>query len=54
MFRNKVIDNDTHNFAPKGNIVASVPTGTGVMVMANKDVAVFDNEISGNALIGRR
>lgn len=49
VFRNKVVDNDTPNFAPKGNIVASVPTGTGVMVMANRDVHVFDNDIAGNA-----
>ncbi len=49
VFHNKIVDNDTQNFAPKGNIVASVPTGTGVMVMANHDVHVFDNAISGNA-----
>ena len=49
VYANKVVDNDTPNFAPKGNIVASVPTGTGVMVMANRDVHVFDNDISGNA-----
>lgn len=49
LFRNKVVQNDTPNFAPKGNIVASVPTGTGVMVMANRDVHVFENEIDGNA-----
>ncbi|MEO8115223.1 MAG: parallel beta-helix domain-containing protein, partial [Phenylobacterium sp.] len=48
VFRNKVVNNDTPNFAPKGNIVAGVPTGTGVMVMANRDVHVFDNEIDGN------
>ena len=49
IFHNEVVDNDTGNFAPKGNIVASVPTGTGVMIMANRDVHVFDNTISGNA-----
>ena len=48
VFRNRVVDNDTPNFAPKGNIVAGVPTGTGVMVMANRDVHVFENEIAGN------
>ena len=48
LFRNKVVDNDTPNFAPKGNIVAGVPTGTGIMVMANRNVHVFENEISGN------
>lgn len=48
LFRNKVVQNDTPNFAPKGNIVAGVPVGTGVMVMANRDVHVFENEIDGN------
>lgn len=48
LFRNKVVQNDTPNFAPKGNIVANVPTGTGVMIMANKGVHVFDNEIAEN------
>ena len=48
VFRNKVVQNDTSNFAPKGNIVAGVPTGTGVMVMANRDVHVFENEIADN------
>jgi parallel beta-helix repeat protein len=49
VFKNQVVDNDTPNFAPKGNIVAQVPTGTGVMVMANRDVHVFENRIDGNA-----
>jgi parallel beta-helix repeat protein len=48
IFRNRVVDNDTPNFAAPGNIVASVPTGTGVMVMANRNVHVFDNEVGGN------
>lgn len=48
LFRNKVVQNDTPNFAPKGNIVASVPTGTGVMIMANKNVHIFENEIAEN------
>ena len=48
VFDNKVIDNDTPNFAAKGNIVAQVPTGTGIMVMANRDVHVTGNHIDGN------
>ena len=52
LFRNRIVENDTPNFAPKGNIVASVPVGTGVMLMANRDVHVFDNEISGNQSSG--
>ena len=49
IYKNLILYNDTPNFAPKGNIVASVPTGTGVMVMANRDVHVFKNGITGNA-----
>jgi parallel beta-helix repeat protein len=48
VFRNRIVDNDTPNFAPKGNIVGNVPTGSGVMLMANRDVHVFDNTIDGN------
>jgi parallel beta-helix repeat protein len=48
VFDNNVVENDTPNFAPKGNIVASVPTGTGVMVMANADVFVFGNTLADN------
>lgn len=45
VFNNKIYDNNTQNFAPKGNIVGTVPTGTGVMVMANSNVEIFDNDI---------
>jgi parallel beta-helix repeat protein len=48
IFENVVVDNMTPNFAPKGNIVANVPTGTGVMIMANRDVHVFDNMLGQN------
>ena len=48
VFRNFVYANDTDNFAPEGNIVAGVPTGTGVMVMANRDVHVFENILGEN------
>ena len=49
IFSNRVAKNDTPNFAPKGNIVASVPVGTGVMVMANRDVVVFGNALEENS-----
>ena len=52
VFRNTVTDNDTPNFAPKGNIVASVRKGTGVLIMANDGVDVRENVISGNATAG--
>lgn len=51
VFNNKSIDNDTLNFAPEGNIVGNVPTGTGLIIMANKNVEVFGNEFGGNQTV---
>ncbi|WP_073973272.1 parallel beta-helix domain-containing protein [Erythrobacter donghaensis] len=45
---NVVSDNDTPNFAPPGNIVASVRRGTGVLVMANDGVLIEDNAFENN------
>jgi parallel beta-helix repeat protein len=49
---NLVVDNDTPNFAPPGNIVAGVRRGTGIMVMANDAVTVEHNTIAGNPTSG--
>ncbi len=46
---NVVKDNDTPNFAPPGNIVASVRRGTGILVMANDGVLIENNALEGNA-----
>lgn len=48
VFRNKVVANNHPNFADPGAIVAAVPSGTGVMVMATDRVEVFDNQIEDN------
>jgi len=48
VFHNQIVANDTQNFAPPGNIVANVPTGAGLMLMANKNVHVFDNTFDKN------
>jgi parallel beta-helix repeat protein len=48
IFSNRSERNDTPNFAPKGNIVAGVPNGTGVIIMANRNVEVFNNIIGEN------
>lgn len=45
VYKNKVYSNNTENFAPEGNIVAMVPTGSGIMIMANDNVEIFENEI---------
>lgn len=48
VFNNRSVSNNTKNFAPAGNIVGKVPTGTGVMVLSTDWVHVFDNEIADN------
>jgi len=48
VFDNEVVNNDTPNFAPKGNTVAMVPKGMGIMVMANRNVHVFNNTLDQN------
>ena len=45
---NQVIANNHVNFAAPGNIVAGVPSGTGIMVMANANVMVSGNHVMGN------
>lgn len=48
VYDNRVHDNNTKNFAPPGNIVGSVPAGTGSFVMANRDVEFFGNRFTNN------
>lgn len=49
---NKIIENNYSNFAPKGNIVAKVPRGTGILILATSNVDVFNNEIINNKTMG--
>ena len=50
--KNKVMNNDTKNFAPEGNIVGKTPNGTGIMIMANENIEVKENDIRNNATAG--
>lgn len=52
VYKNKVYENNLDNFAPKGNIVAVVPKGTGMIVLATEDVEMYNNEITYNKTIG--
>jgi parallel beta-helix repeat protein len=52
VFRNSIHDNNHINFAPKGNIVGKVPQGTGLMILATRNVEVFDNRIVNNITAG--
>lgn len=51
VFNNVSRANNTDNFAPEGNIVGIVPAGTGMLVMANSDVEVFDNLFKDNKTV---
>ncbi len=48
LYQNRVVANNHRNFAAPGNIVGSVPSGTGIMIMATDHVEVFDNDIQDN------
>jgi parallel beta-helix repeat protein len=48
VFQNQVVANNHANFAPKGNMVASVAPGTGLMVMATDQVELFENTVQDN------
>ena len=48
VYDNHIHDNNLDNFAPKGNIVARVPAGTGVLILATSNVELFKNRIMDN------
>lgn len=48
IYNNKIISNNTPNFAPTSQIVSSLPSGTGILVMAIRNVEVFKNIIKDN------
>jgi len=52
VFHNRIRENNTKNFAPKGNIVAKVPLGTGILLLAANNVEIFNNEIINNRTSG--
>jgi len=52
VFNNRSISNNFDNFAPAGNVVATVPPGTGIMLLATRNVEIFDNLIQNNRTVG--
>lgn len=52
VFENRVIGNNFRNFAPAGNVVATVPPGTGIMLLATRNVEIFNNKIENNRTLG--
>lgn len=52
VFNNLIEHNNLDNFAPKGNIVARVAAGTGVLILATNDVEIFNNQVINNKSLG--
>ncbi len=52
VYRNQIIENNHRNFAPEGNIVGIVPPGTGIILLAAKEVEIFENVIKGHKTFG--
>ena len=52
VYNNVVKENNYRNFAPEGNIVGVVPPGTGIMLLATRNVEVYKNEIRDNRSAG--
>lgn len=49
---NQIYDNNRENFAENGTIVAAVPPGIGVLILASDETHIHDNEISDNQSVG--
>lgn len=49
---NDCIENNFQNFGKPGSIVASIPPGSGMIIMATDSVDVFNNRIINNKTIG--
>lgn len=52
VYNNIIRDNNHKNFAQKGNIVATIPPGSGLMILATHDAEIFFNQIKNNKTVG--
>jgi parallel beta-helix repeat protein len=51
VYNNEIVANNQTNFAAPGNTVASIPKGTGMVLLAAHQVEVFDNMIADNQTV---
>ncbi|MGH8530045.1 MAG: parallel beta-helix domain-containing protein [Nevskiales bacterium] len=50
--RNRIYNNNLPQFAARGAIVALVPQGTGMLLVATDQLEIYDNEIADNRTVG--
>lgn len=48
VFQNRIVENNTANFAVPGGPVAGVPAGSGLVINSNDDIEIFDNDFIRN------
>jgi parallel beta-helix repeat protein len=57
IFRNNIYDNNHENFAtalseePNGNTVTMIPPGSGIILLAAKEVEIFENKVHNNKTV---
>ncbi|EAY27394.1 parallel beta-helix domain-containing protein [Microscilla marina] len=52
VYKNNLYRNNYKNFASQGNYVATIPSGTGILVMAAQEVEIFENTFINNHTVG--
>jgi len=52
VYDNDIFENNLKNFAPVGNIVGMVPAGTGLLILATRNVEAYNNSIKNNRTVG--
>lgn len=52
VYNNFLHDNNHENFATPGNVVATIPPGTGIIILATHDLELTENKIVNNTTVG--
>ncbi|MBK8507006.1 MAG: right-handed parallel beta-helix repeat-containing protein [Saprospiraceae bacterium] len=52
VYNNISRDNNFENFAPEGGVVSTLPPGSGILVIAHRDVEIYNNKITGYKTLG--
>ncbi|NNE69320.1 MAG: hypothetical protein HKN29_03025 [Rhodothermales bacterium] len=51
-YNNRMEENNSENFAPKGSVVATIPPGSGMIIMAHSNIEAYDNAIVDHKTVG--
>ncbi|MEY3421376.1 MAG: hypothetical protein RIR48_1668 [Bacteroidota bacterium] len=51
-YNNIIEDNNGENYAPKGMVVSTIPSGSGMIIMAHRNIEMYNNTIKNNKSLG--